>query len=266
MSQATDWRLPQPTEAEREAAWLYRHLHTGNPGDVAFYVEACRGAGSVLELGCGAGRVLVPVAEAGAEVVGLELDAGMLEACAAAVPGAVRQRVTLVHGDMRDFDLGREFDRVTVPFNGLFVLESEADQLACLRAAARHLAPQGRLVFDVYAVEDDVDLDVMGEGDDPFEYLTSFRADGVRVDVEERELVRGEPGRIDMEYRYRLRPRGGAERVVHQTVRHCFVRPSRLRPLLAEAGLQVVNLWGDFDREPFGEDSERMVVVARRRR
>lgn len=88
--------------------------------DVPFYVEAARESGGpVLELGCGTGRVLIPTARAGIETVGFDLSAGMLEACQRrlrAEPPELRDRVSLHRGDMRNFDLGRTFRLVTIPF------------------------------------------------------------------------------------------------------------------------------------------------------
>ena len=64
---------------EMEAARLFSLLHTGSPGDVDFYTAACRGAGSVLELGCGFGRLLAPLAQAGLQVTGVDSDPAMLQ-------------------------------------------------------------------------------------------------------------------------------------------------------------------------------------------
>src|SRR6185503_14924092 len=81
--------------------------------DVAFFVEAAREAGSpVLEVGCGTGRVLIPTARAGLEVVGLDLSPNMLGVCRQKLkdePEAVQSRVQLVQADMRNFELGHLF-------------------------------------------------------------------------------------------------------------------------------------------------------------
>ena len=91
---------------------LYDHvgLYRDRP-DVAFFVEAATAAGSpVLEVGCGTGRVLIPTARAGIDIVGLDLSPHMLAVCRQRLQTeseAVRARVRLVEADMRDFDLGR---------------------------------------------------------------------------------------------------------------------------------------------------------------
>src|SRR6186997_1849648 len=77
--------------------------------DVSFFVEAAREAGSpILEVGCGTGRVLIPTARAGLEIVGLDLSPHMLAVCREHLgqeSETVRSRVQLVQADMRHFDL-----------------------------------------------------------------------------------------------------------------------------------------------------------------
>ena len=98
---------------------FYGLFSTGLPGDVAFYVAQAQAAGSpVLELACGTGRVTIAIAEAGLRVVGLDLSPQMLarfEAKLPALPVEVRERITLVQGDMRSFDLGQRFPLVIIP-------------------------------------------------------------------------------------------------------------------------------------------------------
>ena len=88
--------------------------------DVAFFVDAARAAGGpVLEVGCGTGRVALAIARAEIEIVGLDLSQHMLAVCREKLrqeSPTVQSRVTLVNGDMRQFDLGRTFKLITLPF------------------------------------------------------------------------------------------------------------------------------------------------------
>ena len=85
--------------------------------DVAFFVEAAQASGGpVLEVGCGTGRILIPTARAGVDVVGLDLSPHMLQVCQKRVlnePEAVRSRIRLIQADMRNFDLAQTFKLVT---------------------------------------------------------------------------------------------------------------------------------------------------------
>src|SRR5438132_5608848 len=134
---------------------LYDHVgpYRSRP-DVAFFMSEAVNAGSpVLELGCGTGRVLIPTARAGVEIVGLDRSPGMLEECRRRLrqePEEVRARVELIQGDMCRFSLGRAFSLVTIPFRPFQHLVTVEDQLSCLDCIARHLAPEGMLILDLF--------------------------------------------------------------------------------------------------------------------
>jgi SAM-dependent methyltransferase len=204
--------------------------------DVAFYVEeAVRSGGPVLELGVGTGRIAVPVAAAGIEVVGVDLSAGMLE--------VARERAELAgvtldlrHGDMREPPVDGRFPLVAIPFRSLLHMETDADRRAALRAVAARLAPGGRFVFDVFTPADDDIADTHG-----------------------RWLER-EPGiweRADWDERTRtliLRVRGADE---DAEMSLSWLSVGEWRELLRDEGFEIEALYGWFDRSPWrgGEDS-----------
>ncbi|MBC7172885.1 MAG: class I SAM-dependent methyltransferase, partial [Polyangiaceae bacterium] len=100
-------------------AELYAALHRGTEGDVDFYLRACSGQERVLELGCGYGRVLEPLAAMGHRVVGIERDP---ELAAIAREAVAPYGGRVIVGDMTSFELDELFDRVIVPFNGIYCL------------------------------------------------------------------------------------------------------------------------------------------------
>ena len=115
-----------------------------------FYVEAAGGPGRrVLELACGSGRFTVPLAASGALVIGGDLSETMLSRARAAVAerGVSADFVQL---DMRDFVLGRHFDAIIIAANSLMHLHTNADFARAFSAIRQHLAPGGRLLFDVF--------------------------------------------------------------------------------------------------------------------
>jgi SAM-dependent methyltransferase len=131
-------------------ARLYDRLFPGGEPAIDFYrTEADRQGGSVLELGCGTGHKLIPIASDGHPCTGLELSSGMLtEAQRKADEHALV--VEWIQGDMRDFDLGRTFDLVFIAGNSLLHLHEAADLLSCFRTVRAHLAPGARFIFDVF--------------------------------------------------------------------------------------------------------------------
>ena len=121
--------------------------------DVAFYVdEALVSGGPVVELAVGTGRIAVPVARAGIDVIGVDSSPGMLAlARAAAEEAGVSQRVDLRLGDLREPPVDERVPLVICPFRSLLHMETEDEKLRALRAARRLLEADGRFVFDVFS-------------------------------------------------------------------------------------------------------------------
>lgn len=233
---------------------LYRLVHRGNPGDIGFYRRLCLGAGRVLELGCGDGRVAAPIAADGAVVVGVESHPDMVAGCAG-------RGFEVVTGDMRAFDLpGAPFDRIIVPYTSMFCLEDDVAVVDCLRCVARHLAPGGLFAFDAYLVNPDLP----GGEDEPEWFTTVYEADG-RVDVYEHGAHFPEARRFEVTYTHQVR-RGDEVREVAYTLHHHYLPAAALPDLFDAAGLAVEAIYGDFDEGPFvEEEAERLVVVGRHR-
>ena len=138
---------------------IYDSVYAYVRQDLPFYVEeAVASGGPVLELGCGTGRVAVAVAKAGVDVVGLDSSPEMLEEAqhkADSLPDG-SGTLTLAHADMRSFELHRTFPLVIVPFRGILSLLTVEDQTSTLLNVRRHLAPGGRLVFNVFVPDLDM--------------------------------------------------------------------------------------------------------------
>ena len=122
--------------------------------DIAFWQRvAASSAGPIVELGCGTGRVTLPVARGGTQVIGVDLSAPMLTRARARVRRSrLSRRVHLVRADIRHlpFEPAR-FDLVIAPYGVLQSLLQERDLAAALRAAHAVLRPGGRLVLELVA-------------------------------------------------------------------------------------------------------------------
>ena len=232
-----------------DEAALYAKVHDGAPGDVDFYRGQTEGAARVLELGSGWGRVASAL-ECG-EVVGLESDAGMRAL-------GSQSGFEAIEGDMRDFSLGR-FDRVIVPFTGIYCLLTEDDLLACLGCVARSLAPGGRLIFDAYAA-DAFHAEALPEDypDDQREVVATIEHGGQELTVWERSTWDRERQRMDATYVYED-PFG--HRVATIEIGHRYLLRGQLEPLLERAGLSLVSIAGGFEGEPFEIGRSGSLVV-----
>jgi SAM-dependent methyltransferase len=251
-----------------ERALFYDHVATGVLGDVAFYVAAAVGAGSpVLELGCGTGRILIPMAEAGVDVVGLDASADMLAVAGTKLAASrpdVQRRARLVHGDMRDFELGQSFALVTIPYRAFLHNLSVDDQLRTLARARRHLAEDGRLILNVF--DPSVKKLAAGRWSTPADRHREFRhpRTGNRVTIREDFRYDLERQRVEGAFVYDEVDATGhllATRRAPLTLRYVF--RYEMEHLLGRAGFAVEALFGDFQRAAFRAGGEQ-VWIARR--
>ena len=129
---------------------LYDALLPASVAQVNFYCNLARvRAGSVLELACGSGQLIVPIAAQGWAATGLDLSAKMLAAAQRRAAAAAVQ-VKYIEAEMRDFNIGRHFSFIFIARNSLLHLIELDDFAAFFSAVRHHLEPGGVLAFDVF--------------------------------------------------------------------------------------------------------------------
>jgi SAM-dependent methyltransferase len=214
--------------------------------DVEFYVEQALAAGGpVVELAVGTGRIAVPVALAGVEVIGVDSSPAMLEvARAAADEAGVSDRVDLRLGDLREPPVRERVPLVVCPFRSLLHMEAEVEKLRALRAARELLEPGGSFVFDVFSPSPD-DIE---------------ETDGRWIEREPGIFERADWDEAARTLSLSVRSDDGAA----TTFGLHWLSASEWLRLLDEAELDVEELYGWFDRRPHDGD-EDMVFVTRRR-
>ena len=258
-----------------ELAEVYDAVY-GDSGDIAFWQEMAADAsdGPLLELACGTGRVLLPLARAGHEVTGIDVAPHMLERCRAklqAEPPEVRDRVSLLEADMSSFDLDRRFAQVICAFGSFHHLRTVEQQLGCLERCRAHLLPGGSLVLDLINPDpgpgpDPVPADSQSEGPTDHEstagsvdWTDGRRVRGwVTVTGQDRALQCN-----DCEATYEIVEADGATRRLTETFPMRFVFRYELEHLLARCGFRIVELYGNYDCSPFADESLGMIAVAK---
>ena len=225
---------------------LYELVHRGTAGDLSFYRRACADAKNVLELGCGYGRVLAALSDTDARLMGLDRDPGLLERARSRLPKTVR----LVSGDMTAFEIPgadgalERFDRILIPHSSVYCLPDDDACVACFACVARHLAPGGRLFFDAYGADTfHRDEDPADHTDERLDPVVTVEHQGVCYDVFERRRWDRPKQRLDVTYEYI--PRGGGEALQGQLF-HRYLLQDQIEALLANAGLQLLALEGDW--------------------
>lgn len=247
-------------------AELYDVLTPGLPGDVDFYVGLAREAAPpVLELGCGTGRIAIPIARAGVEIVGLDSSPPMLAKARERASGLAQVR--WVEADMRDFDLGERFGLVIIPYRAFQHMITVDDQKSCLACVRRHLRDDGRLAFNLF----NPDLVAMGRwlsdsrGDWRLWHDSADERTGGRILAWESRRYRVASQEVDNVWQVDeidAEGRPASQRYLDLHLRW-FYR-FEVEHLLALAGFEVEHLYGWFDGSGFADDSPEMVWVARK--
>jgi SAM-dependent methyltransferase len=201
------------------------------------------GDGPVLELAVGTGRVAVPLVERGLVVHGIELSEPMAERLRAR-----RDDIPVVIGDMATTSVPGEFSLVYLVFNTLGNLRTQAEQVACFRNAARHLAPGGRFV---------VEIGVPG--------IRRLAAGQVAVPfhVGERHLgfdTYDAVGQQGTSHHYWRHADGTTTYGVHH---YRYVWPEECDLMAQLAGMELESRWATWQGDPFTTDSESHVSVWR---
>ena len=226
-------------------ARLYDPWSAGVVEDISFYVdEALAGGGTVVELGVGTGRIAIPTAMAGVNVIGVDSSERMLAVCGERGHEAgVEALLDLRLGDLRRPPVDERVPLVTCPFRAYLHLDSDDERLQALGAARELLEPGGRLVFDVFAPSQDDIEETHGrwiEREPGIDERADWDLDAQTLTLS----VRGAQGASSMIL--------------------WWLEPERWNALLLEAGFSIDACFGWFDRRPYAGGEDTVWVASRR--
>lgn len=239
-------------------------LGAGFSDDVQFYLELVASAGlDVLELGCGTGRVMVPLAKAGFRVTGLDRSPGMLTQAAAKLSKldpTIKAATRLVHGDIASFALETTFDSILLPARVFAFLLTVDAQRACLARILKHLRPGGLVAIDLF----DPRLDLCLPGRIPGRTDTTIdpeTGDTVRVEVLFRENdTLQQIGREVWRFS-RIDASGTVLESQEEQLELRWAYRHEMRHLLELSGFGDIVEYSDFDRSPPAYGAEQVWVA-----
>ncbi len=207
------------------------------------FLAALAGGGRVLEFAIGTGRVAVPLVERGLSVSGIELSEHMADVLRGKVGDA---RLPVVIGDMATARAPGTFALVYLVFNALSNLRSEQEQAACFVNAARHLDSGGRFVVELWVPKPRSDGGAV---------LAEWSEEHVCIDTYDTASQACASHHFFREADGRYRSEVGRFR---------YAWPSECDQFARSAGLELEGRFGDWDRRPFTEASDKHVSVWRR--
>jgi SAM-dependent methyltransferase len=223
--------------------------------DVAFWCALAESSGtSVLELAVGTGRLSIPIAQRGIEVVGIDISPAML--AAAINKATAHPKATFLMGDMRDFDLDRQFDLVILACSSACHLLTDDDAVRCFISVARHLQPSGRFAMDLVTPSRE---SAIADGAWRRRFGYADPNGGGQVAVYGRRRYDPVSRILTDDLDYRFEADGRAERATRISRMYPV---GELRRLLALAGFEVREIAGGFSREVFTETSPTQVIIS----
>lgn len=249
-------------------AEVYDLIHQGVPGEAEFYIgQAVRIGGTTLEIGCGTGRIALPMAMSGLDVTGLDNSPAMLKRCRekeAALGGEITGSIELVQADMRGFQLDRQFDFIAMPYRTFMHCLTPDDQHDCLAAVRRHLAPEGVFALNLWAARPSTiaphlgasggGLHTAGRYDwDDATLLLHFCAS--RFDDFQQLLAE------DHLLHWIEREGGAVIETRHMTLTRAWLTFREMQHLLDAAGFASKAVFGDFDCSPVSPQTREMIWV-----
>lgn len=246
-------------------AAYYDAMHASLNDDIGLLLSLAASGSPILELGCGTGRLLFPLARAGHRIVGLDRSLAMLRRACRHLqeePAQIRRRVDLFCAEMGSFALaGKHFALAFVPYNTLMHVGA-AELVVTFGNVRRHLATDGQFFIDVanpFLVEQTPNDHFL-----TLERTFEDRESGDLVVVTASSEIQAAEQRLLITWLFDASPPqgGGVQRRVTRVVYHYYF-PHQLELALQEAHLDLVGLYGNYRLEPFTEDADRLLLLAR---
>jgi SAM-dependent methyltransferase len=232
--------------------------------DVPMILQFALRCGSpIAELGCGTGRLLLPLVKAGYRVTGVDVSVAMLSlARSKLLAQHLEDRVTLVQQDIRELALGERFSLVFLALNSFMHLLTTEEQLAVLGRIRQHLTRGGLLLLDLFNPDlgrliesrGQMTLDKIMLDPETGHRLMKFRTQ--TVDLAQQTLqITHIVDDVDGD--------GNVRRTLFPFVLRYLFR-AEVELLLRHAGLEIEAVYGSYDLDEFSSESEKMIIVTRR--
>ena len=222
--------------------------------------------GEILDVGCGSGRILIHLAQAGCKICGIDNSRAMLDLFEIKLERQphLRQRIETIEADVRNCAFERDFSLILLSYNLLMHFLEQAEQIALLSQLRKWLSADGRLVIDlpnpgpIFASQDTDVVSLERKFLDP--------ASGELIMLQSVSYLDRSTQILDIEWIYDAIDGDGVvrRRIVPHKLRYFFL--PELRLLLERCGFGVDAVYGDTELGDYDAESPRMIVLARCRR
>ena len=237
---------------------LYHAHHRDYIDDLPFWLDLAKEQpGFILELGCGTGRVLIPLAEAGYRTVGIDNDPGMLAVLIDNLPASHKNKVEVLQADFASFHFNQQSSLIILPCNTYSTLNVgiRHQVLQCVR---RHLKTGG---FFAVSIPNPTILSRLESNDEPeIESIFPHPITGHPVQVS-CDWERG-AAQVILNWHYdHLLPDGRVERLT-ASIHHFLTTTEEYQQEIVNAGLRISAVYGNFDLSAYKSQSPNLIILA----
>lgn len=243
---------------------FYDAEHASFDEDIDLYLHyAEMQTGPLLELACGTGRLLIPLAAQGYTLVGVDYSQPMLDIARRRVQQeGLESRITLAQQDMRSLNLGRQFSLAFIALGSFAHLTSRKAQQQALAAIRKHVTLGGTFILDI----SNADIRYMEHLSGQLLHLGTWTLDdGTMLTHLISPASSHSDHLLELTHFYDQHRQGGP---VNRTIAISYlalIERTEMELLLEQAGFAIKDIYGGYDLSPFSRESSRMVVIAEAR-
>jgi len=234
--------------------------------DISFWLKMAEEyGGPILELGCGTGRILIPIAEAGYEVVGLDISKKMLNILMEKIDNLtdkVKNRIKIKKEDFRDFKIDKKFSIAFFAYSTLYSAPTQEDQVSAIKCIHSHLKDNGIFISASF----NPDIKRISQND---KFITmDFTYQDPNGELLLTRMTQTEYVQLNQTLKsnqiYDIKEKGKPiERYsIELNLRYIF--PSEMRLLLHYCGFEIIDEYGDYNLAPLKENSPQMIFIAKK--
>ena len=218
------------------------------PEESKFYIEYAKKLGPpILELGCGTGKVLIPIAKSCVEIWGLDISEEMLNIARKKIKlldKEIASRITLIKGDMRNFSLPKRFNLIIIPFASFHNLITTEDQKKALKCIYRHLTRKGLLIVDLISPQ------LLTKATEHIiKEIRDEREGKIKITQYGEEDFTRYPPVIHVYRTYEEPQNDGSIKITSWRETSCYITKEEMEHLLTSEEFEVLNVYRNFNKD-----------------
>ncbi|MBL4716558.1 MAG: class I SAM-dependent methyltransferase [Bacteroidia bacterium] len=223
--------------------------------DVPFYSKLIAKYGQpILELACGTGRITVPIAKKGFEIVGIDISEAMINEAKEKAAEA-KQDIEFIEADIRDFELNQKFSVIFLPFNSICHLHDFESIASCFSCVKKHLKPDGRFVIDVFKPDFKILLRDKNKRYECADYKNPYADNHVKLTETNWYNEADQINQVKWYFEI-------GEKEIEQDLNMRMFYPQELDNYLRFAGFEIEEKFGDYNGSIFTSDSSKQIIIS----